>query len=296
MTLSAPAKLNLYLHVLGRRDDGYHPLDSLVVFARVADELSFCPDAALRLSVQGPFAAALAGSDGNKAAHDDNLILRAARHLAAFAGVRCGALITLTKNLPVAAGIGGGSADAAATLLGLARLWGLDLESGDLARLGLDLGADVPICLEGKASFVGGIGDKLTPVTGLGKAGLLLVNPGAPLSTAAVFQAHGDAASCAAPMEAVPKDVDALARFLKARRNDLTAAAVGLAPGIGEVLDVIAADKACLLARMSGSGPTCFGLYPDVAACRAALAAIRRDHPTWWVMASEFLADATMPG
>ena len=295
-TLSAPAKLNLYLHVLGRRSDGYHSLDSLVAFARFADELSFRPDDGLRLSVQGPFAAALSGPDGDKATQDDNLILRAARHLAAFAGVRCEAAITLTKNLPVAAGIGGGSADAAAALLGLAQLWGLDLERGDLARLGLDLGADVPVCLEGKASFVGGIGEKLTPATGLGKAGLLLVNPGMPLSTAAVFQAHGDVASCAASIEAVPNDVDALARFLKARRNDLTAAAVGLAPGIGEVLDVIARDKACLLARMSGSGPTCFGLYRDVAACRAALAAIRRDHPSWWVVASELLANVTVPG
>jgi len=291
-TLSAPAKLNLYLHVLGRRSDGYHFLDSLVVFADLADELSFRPDDGLHLSIQGPFAAALTRSDRDKAGRDDNLILRAARHLAAFAGVRCGAAITLTKNLPVAAGIGGGSADAAAALLGLARLWELDLESGDLAGLGLELGADVPVCLKGQATFVEGIGEKLTPVTGLGKAGLLLVNPGPPLSTAAVFQAHGDNASYPAPIEAVPNDIDALARFLKARRNDLTVAAVGLAPVIGEVLDVMSGDKACLFARMSGSGPTCFGLYREVAACHATVAAIRRDHPTWWVAASEMRSDA----
>lgn len=297
-SLSAPAKLNLYLHVLGRRSDGYHLLDSLIVFAGLFDELAFQPASRLDLAVRGPFANALADTPPQ-----DNLVLRAGRNLAQFAKAQGasppGAAITLTKNLPVAAGIGGGSADAAAALLGLARLWGLACKSGDLAQLGLDLGADVPVCLEGKPAFVRGIGEKVTPAGGMGCAGLLLVNPGLPLSTAAVFGAHGARAVAspevvppeAVPPEVVPRDAQALARFLTARRNDLTETAIGLLPAIGDVLGEIANSKHCLLARMSGSGPTCFGLYRDLATAQAAANVIGGGHPAWWVAAGTLLSD-----
>lgn len=288
--LSAPAKLNLYLHVLGKRGDGYHFLDSLVAFASLSDTLRFRPARPLQLSVSGPFAAAL-----GEMPEAENIVLRAARRLAEFASVQQGAAIALTKNLPVAAGIGGGSADAAAALLGLARLWKLRIETEEMARLGLALGADVPVCLEGRATFVGGIGERLTPAAGLAPAGLLLVNPGLPLSTAAVFRAHGGRYSAAAPMAAVPADAEALAQFLSMRRNDLTEAAMGLLPAIGEVLEAIGQSNGCLLARMSGSGPTCFGLYRDQAAAEIAAASIRRG-PGWWVAPGALLADGAVSG
>ncbi|MEW5704540.1 MAG: 4-(cytidine 5'-diphospho)-2-C-methyl-D-erythritol kinase [Pseudomonadota bacterium] len=283
--LSAPAKLNLYLHVLGERDDGYHLLNSLVAFAGLRDELVFRPDDTLSLSIRGPFAPAL-----EEVPLEENLVLRAARRLAEAIGVRQGAAITLVKNLPVAGGIGGGSADAAATLRGLIRLWGVAWEPGLLGALGLALGADVPVCLAGQAAFLGGIGEELTPAGKLPEAGLVLVNPGVALSTAAVFRAHGKAVSEAAPIRSLPGDAEGLAEFLKARRNDLTEAALRQAPVVGEALEEIAGTAGCLLARMSGSGATCFGLYRDLAAAKAAAAALRRRPSGWWIAATTFLA------
>ena len=285
--LTAPAKLNLYLHVTGVRKDGYHLLDSLVVFARLHDELAFRPDDTLSLVLRGPFAAALGEVD-----LDDNLVLRAARHLGRLHHVNDGAAIMLTKNLPVAAGLGGGSADAAATLLGLSRLWGLGVEAPALQNLGLELGMDVPVCIEGGPAFVGGVGEILTPVQGLPLAGLVLVNPGAALSTAAVFKAHGGTVSKPAACQALPKDAAALVLYLKARRNDLTAAAVALAPEIAGVLSAIAGTPHCLLSRMSGSGTTCFGLYGDRLAAEAAAKALLNSHPNWWIAATELLSGA----
>lgn len=282
--LAATAKLNLYLHVTGARADGYHLLDTLIVFVRLHDELAFAPNDTLSLVLRGPFAAAL-----GEVALDDNLVLKAARHLARVHGVKQGAAIALTKNLPVAAGIGGGSADAAATLLGLARLWGLDLDVKTLGELGLALGADVPVCIEGKPSFVAGIGEQLAPATGLPPAGLVLVNPGVALSTASVFKAHGGKTSASVSGETLPSDAAGLARYLKARRNDLTEAALSLAPVIGDVLSAIAATPDCLLARMSGSGATCFGLYDGLPAAETAAATLQKDHSDWWIAATELL-------
>ncbi|MCE2509776.1 MAG: 4-(cytidine 5'-diphospho)-2-C-methyl-D-erythritol kinase [Alphaproteobacteria bacterium] len=285
--LTAPAKLNLYLHIVGVREDGYHLLDSLVVFAGLHDELAFASDDTLSLVIRGPFSAAL-----GEVNLDDNLVLRAARHLARLHRVKAGAAITLTKNLPVAAGIGGGSADAAATLLGLARLWNLDLDARALGGLGLELGADVPVCIESRPAFMGGIGEELTPATGVPAAGLVLVNPGVALSTAAVFKALGGTVSKPAPREALPEDAAGLARYLKARRNDLAAPAMSLAPGIETVRTAIAATPDCLLSQMSGSGTTCFGLYADRATADVAAATLAEGHPEWWVAATELFADA----
>jgi 4-diphosphocytidyl-2-C-methyl-D-erythritol kinase len=273
----APAKLNLDLLVTGRRADGYHELDSLVVFADLADELTFAPARSLCLDAAGPFAAELP-------AEGENIVLRAARCLAEQAGVATGARITLLKRLPVAAGIGGGSADAAAALRGLRRLWRLELDDAALTALGLGLGADVPVCLMGAPARMRGIGERLEPASGLPALDLVLVNPRLPLATAAVFAAlrlercgRRDAPPAARP------DAAALLEQLARTRNDLEPPARALLPAIGEVLEALAADPACRLTRMSGSGPTCFGIFADAAAARAAAARIAAARPDWWV-------------
>jgi 4-diphosphocytidyl-2-C-methyl-D-erythritol kinase len=275
----ARAKINLYLHVLGRRADGYHLLDSLVVFAETGDEIAVSHSHALTLKIVGPFA-------GNLAADDDNLVLRAARGLRELVGFAAGAEITLIKNLPVASGIGGGSADAAATLQALTRLWTIAPDPAALDRLALSLGADVPVCLNGKASFMGGIGEEIEPVGALPAAHLLLVNPGVATPTPAVFKARRGAFSPGGRWLQPPKDVAALAATLRARGNDLTEAAIAVTPRIRDVLDAIAGTEACLLARLSGSGATCFGLYARAAEADAARDRIRRAHPDWWAVAA----------
>jgi 4-diphosphocytidyl-2-C-methyl-D-erythritol kinase len=278
----ASAKINLHLHVVGRRPDGYHLLDSLVVFAGAADTLTVEPSDGLSLAVTGPFAA---GLDGEA----DNLVLRAARVLAAHAGVPATARLVLEKNLPVASGIGGGSADAAAALRLLSRFWSLDVGQGTLAAIAGNLGADVPVCLSGRAAVMSGIGEILAPAPPLPRSGIVLVNPGIAVSTPAVFRAReGEFSAAVAWPERGWKDAEALARDLRATVNDLEAPALRLAPPIADSLEALRAAPGCLLARMSGSGATCFGLFADAAAAR--LAASSLDHPGWWVWGGEINA------
>jgi len=276
----APAKLNLYLHVLGRRTDGYHLLDSLVAFAAVGDEVTAAPAEALSLEVSGPQAAAL------DAARRDNLVWRAAELLAAHAGLAPGAALGLVKNLPVAAGIGGGSSDAAAALKALTALWRLDLDAEALAGLGAKLGADVPVCLIARAAWLGGIGDAVEPAPSLPDVTAVLVNPGIALPTAAVFKVRSGAFSLAARFAAMPADAAGLAALLAERGNDLTAAAIAVVPAIGALLDRLAKLDGALLARMSGSGATCFALFAEADAAAAAAAALRAERPSWWVAAA----------
>jgi 4-diphosphocytidyl-2-C-methyl-D-erythritol kinase len=283
---AAPAKLNLYLHVTGRRADGYHLLDSLVAFAGVHDTVVAAKADALSLAIEGPFAAALSGEA-------DNLVLRAARALADIAGVRPWAALTLVKRVPVASGIGGGSADAAATLLAASELWRITHKPGALAELALRLGADVPVCLAGKAAQTGGIGERIDAAPALPRVPLVLVNPLVPLPTPAVFTARSGPFSKPAPLEGAPRDARDLAEALNARRNDLTAAALGLVPEIKTILDALAAQRGCLLARMSGSGATCFALFARPEEAQAAAAALRASKPGWWVAASELIADTS---
>ena len=266
----APAKVNLALHVTGRRADGYHLLDSLVVFPRVGDRVSAAPSATLTLTVDGPFAAGLAAGD--------NLVLRAARLI----GPGRGAALRLEKALPVASGIGGGSADAAAALRLLARVWRLPLPA--TAPL-LGLGADLPACVAGAACRMRGIGERLDPVA-LPRFWLVLANPGVPVATGAVFAAL--AGRVGPPLAAPPAvaDARALAGWLAAQHNDLEAPASALAPPIAVALAALAAQPGCALARMSGSGATCFGLFADAASAETARAALHRAHPAWWVAAA----------
>ena len=272
------AKINLTLQVSGRRADGYHELESLVVFADVGDRLLLEKSDALTLKVEGPFAAALAGAGAG-----DNLVLLAARALAACAGGPAGAAMTLTKNLPVASGIGGGSADAAAALRGLARLWCLDLPAAELEALALTLGADVPVCLRGGAAVMSGIGEALQPVPALPPLWLLLVNPGVAVSTPAVFAERQGAFSTVAEPRLPPLGLPAFIDWLAVRGNDLEAPACRLAPAVAAVLAALKALPECLLARMSGSGATCFGLFENEPAARAAAEAVALRHRDWWV-------------
>lgn len=285
----AAAKLNLYLRVTGRREDGYHLLDSLVAFAAVGDVLTAEPADRFSLSIDGPFAGPLQAAV--KADGSDNLVVRAATRLAEVTGVRAGARIALAKNLPVAAGIGGGSADAAATLRALCRLWSLDLAASDLARMGLALGADIPVCLGSRPAMMSGIGDILTPAPPLPPVGLVLVNPGVAVATAAVFSArHGPFSAPAAITPPAPRSARELADMLAPLGNDLTPAALSLAPAIAEVLGELADSPNCLLARLSGSGPTCFGLFPDLGMATKAAGALAAARPHWWIEPTRLMA------
>jgi 4-diphosphocytidyl-2-C-methyl-D-erythritol kinase len=253
----APAKVNLYLHVTAKRADGYHLLDSLAVFPAVGDWVTVAPAETLSLTLAGVFGQRLQ-------AEPDNLVLRAARGLG---GAR-GAMLTLEKNLPVASGIGGGSADAAAALLALRDLWGLD---AGLEALALGLGADVPVCLGSRPARMEGIGEVLGAAPRLPRFGMVLVNPGVAVPTPAVFRARSGGFSPRAALPAAWTNVGEMAADLRAMTNDLEAPAISVAPVIAEVLAAIAALPGCLLARMSGSGATCYGIFesPEAAAAQA---------------------------
>jgi 4-diphosphocytidyl-2-C-methyl-D-erythritol kinase len=269
----APAKVNLFLHITGKRADGYHLLDSLAGFAGIADRITFAPADDLSLTVTGRFSSSLA-------AEPDNLVLRAARALAAEAGVRAVGALHLDKEIPVASGIGGGSADAAAALRLLARVWRLDLPEPVLHRIAAVLGADVPVCLRKRPTRMRGVGEVLTAAPNVPQCGMVLVNPGIPLATASVFRARSGEFSSDALLPGGWNTVEAMATWLAGAANDLEAPAIGLVPAIGEVLRALAAAPGCLLARMSGSGATCFGLFANAAAADAAAVALAR--PGWW--------------
>lgn len=258
----APAKVNLFLHIVGHRPDGYHLLDSLAVFPGAADRLTAAAAPSLELAVTGPFGAGLD-------AGPDNLVLRAARALAAKAGVTIGASLVLDKCLPVASGIGGGSADAAAALRLLSRLWPVRLPDEEIRAIALGLGADVPVCLVGRTARMGGVGDQLGAAPMLPPFGAVLVNPGVAVSTPEVFRARAGPFSEGASLPASWPDAASMARDLSVLANDLEAPALRLCPAVGGVLAWLRAQRGCLLARMSGSGATCFGLFRDGAAASA---------------------------
>ena len=281
----APAKVNLTLHVLGRRADGYHELESLTVFADVGDRLTLAPGEGLILDVAGPTAAAAA--EGG-----DNLVLKAARALAQrLAGLRLGRF-SLEKQLPVAAGLGGGSSDAAAALRLIAKVNALSLDDPRIRDAARVTGADVPVCLEPKARIMRGVGEILSDPIALTPLPAVLINPGVAVPTKDVF-----AALAAPPLGSAPKPDDVIAQraefaaviaALNTRRNDLEAPALRIQPVIGDVLAVLRAAKDCALARMSGSGATCFGLFGSAAAAQSAARQIQAAQPTWWVRATNF--------
>jgi 4-diphosphocytidyl-2-C-methyl-D-erythritol kinase len=277
----APAKINLDLLVTGRRLDGYHELDSIVVFAPVGDLVSLEPAGSrhdLTLEAIGPFASQVP-SDRN------NLVLRAAELFARRTGAPVEGRLVLDKRLPVGGGLGGGSADAAATLRLLDRLYGTRLGNAKLREMGTELGADVPVCVYAQPARMRGLGERLDPVRGLPTIALLLVNPGIHVATPSVFRALrelGEERDGGLHPNGGPL---ALARYLADSRNDLEQPAMTVAPMIGKVLESLRLLENCALARMSGSGATCFGLFAQAIQAERAASVLRRAVPTWWIEA-----------
>ncbi|WP_445501575.1 4-(cytidine 5'-diphospho)-2-C-methyl-D-erythritol kinase [Microvirga sp. G4-2] len=279
----APAKINLTLHVLGRRADGYHELESLVAFADAGDDLQLAPGLRLSLDVSGP-TAALAGHDA------DNLVLKAARLLAErVEGLKAGAF-RLIKRLPVAAGIGGGSSDAAAALRLLAELNDLPLSHPAVREAACSTGADVPVCLEPRARMMRGTGEELGPALTLPPLFAVLVNPRVPVETPSVFKSlglrPGQFLGGAQHPVLEMTSAHSLLGGLRTARNDLEPPALGVQPVIGKALELVARTEGCRLARMSGSGATVFGLYEDSQSAADAARFILDRRPDWWVEAT----------
>lgn len=280
----APAKVNLTLAVLGRRADGYHLLDSLVVFAGIADRLSLAPGRDLSLKVLGETA-------GQAGPLDDNLVLKAARALAAqVPGLKLGRF-TLEKRLPVAAGLGGGSSDAAAALRLLAKA-NRTRRNLPLTMIAPTIGADVPVCVDPRPRRMRGIGEALSEPLKMPNLAAVMVNPGVAVPTKDVFMRlglqAGGAVRRAAPARVLPRGVTEFVEYLSKHGNDLEAPAVEIQPVIARVLKDIRAAKGCLLGRMSGSGATCFGIFESPRAARAAAKSLSAARPEWWVRATTF--------
>lgn len=280
--VAAPAKINLFLHVGERRPDGFHELQSLIGFTEAGDQLEISPAAELSLAVTGPFAPSLPASG-------DNLVLKAARALRQQSHSPLGAAMVLNKNLPVSSGIGGGSADAAAALRGLDRLWGLNSSREQLLKLAAELGSDVPVCLLSKTCWVEGRGEILSQSPPLPRMPAVLVNPGVAVSTPAVFGLLNARSGTgrSRPTKALETLWDVIG-YLGDAGNDLEAPACHLAPVIQEVLSAFDREPGCALAAMSGSGATCFALFHDPDFAGGAASRIAQDHPSWWVSVTSF--------
>jgi 4-diphosphocytidyl-2-C-methyl-D-erythritol kinase len=283
--LVAPAKINLALHVTGRRPDGYHLLETLVVFTRDGDRISVEPADEDQFVLKGPQVTHLE-------ADASNLVLRARDLLRRQTGRDDRFSITLDKRLPVASGLGGGSSDAAATLKALACLWNLKVE--DMARDALSLGADLPMCLAARPLIARGIGEEIEPVHALPALDLVLVNPGVPVSTPQIFGLLATRENLPlSPLPSTPS-LDSLINWLAANRNDLEAPARALCPPIGDAVAALEAQH-CLFARMTGSGATCYGIFADEAAARRSAEHIQARHPHWVVMPTRSLASPEGP-
>ncbi len=278
ITRLARAKINLDLLITGRREDGYHLLDSLVVFADFGDQISVRPSDKLSLNISGPFVSALSGEQ-------DNIILRAARGLRDKFNIQQGAEIELVKNLPVSSGIGGGSADAAATIRALMALWHLSGKETELNDLALSLGADVPVCLASQTMQMGGVGEKLKPLAIEFPLFLLLANPAVSLSTAQIFKMRAKRGTAFSSPRTLPDTITGrteLTDIIGKSGNDLEYDACAARPEIRKLLTYIKQADDCIFTGMSGSGATCFGIFPAYGAAKAAAGDILRHFPHWW--------------
>ena len=267
----APAKINLDLRIIGRRVDGFHALQSLVVFADVGDDVSVSTGEGLTLEVKGAFAAALPQDK------DKNLVLKAAKWLAQSAGIAANAHIILHKNLPIGAGLGGGSSDAATALLWLSKRWNCDIPSPHM------LGSDISACLQQSALWMEGVGERITPLTLAFDIPMVLVNPGAEVLAGDVYKTFTEAFFEEKLLPAHFADLQALCSYLRSSANMLTTPAQRIAPVIGDALEAIASTQNCLLSRMSGSGSTCFGLYESWAQAQLAAESLAKLQPSWWI-------------
>ncbi len=280
----AAAKLNLYLHVVGRHHDGYHEIDSLVVWLDLGDKLTFSLADDLKLEVSGPFASEV----GPK---EDNLVIQAAEYLRKSYSIRLGAKICLDKQLPVGAGMGGGSSDAATALRALMELWKCDPGELNMEALVRSLGADVPACMIGAPALVSGVGEKVALLPVLPMMHVVLVWPGVKLATSRVFAAHQVKGSNK-PLRI--SDLERPDNYLKAlleRGNDLQITAQVLCSEIGKALQLLASSIGCVLSRMSGSGSTCFGLFETQEAAQSAANYIVKKRPSWWVRATRLRSE-----
>ncbi len=285
LTVIAPAKVNIYLHVTGRREDGYHLLDSLMVFADVADQITLHPASQFSFSIEGPYAKAFTAQDRDETAGSRNLAVRAAHEGARFFNRKLDMRMTLIKNLPLSSGIGGGSADAAAVIWGLIRYWGLNVPPlSSLMPLLLSLGADVPVCYLCQSAHVGGIGDILTPQD-VPEYAAVLVNPRQSCSTPEIFARYKDMGVAFQTPRNVPDlhDRHDMLTFLQQQGNDLEVPAIDGLPIIEAVIQALLTTPRVELVRMSGSGATVFALYPDHDTAEDAATQIQEQHPDWWV-------------
>ncbi|MDC7784510.1 4-(cytidine 5'-diphospho)-2-C-methyl-D-erythritol kinase [Rhodoplanes sp. TEM] len=280
---TAPAKVNLTLRILGRRADGYHELESLVTFTSLGDRLTLAPGTPARLDVSGP-TAVQAGPVA------DNLVLKAARLLAERVPDLALGAFDLVKRLPAGGGLGGGSSDAAAALRLLARVNGLSLDDPRIAEAAVTAGADVPVCLAGKPRIMRGIGEVLSPPVALPPLFAVLVGPGFPLATRDVFTrlglTPGERRGEPTADADLPADADGLYEYLAENGNDLEPPAIAIAPKVGELIAMLRRLRGCRLARMSGSGSTCFALFDDPRAAADAAVTLGTSHPSWWVQAT----------
>jgi len=280
--LFAPAKLNLYLHITGRREDGYHDLDSLVAFAGIGDEIRLEPATEFQFALEGPQADLLRHEPPG-----GNLVVKGAQSLARLCNKPLNVKLTLVKNLPVASGIGGGSSDAAAALRALAQHWDLPPDDPRLSTAAAEHGQDVPVCLKIENNYITAGGTIAAPA--LPRVSVVLVNPNKALPTPAVyteFRTGGYGFSPVAQLTETPRDAPALIAALKTRHNDLYAPALRLIPEIGTIIAALETTDGCLLARMSGSGATCFGLYADEGHAQQTAKQLHSRYPGWWVEAS----------
>jgi 4-diphosphocytidyl-2-C-methyl-D-erythritol kinase len=276
--LFAPAKLNLFLHVTGKRPDGYHLLESLVGFCEFGDTLTIEPSELLSLSIQGTLAEELQADAHHK------LVMQAATQLRIRTGCILGAKITLDKQIPISAGLGGGSSDAGAVIEGLSRYWKLWDIAALKHALAVDLGADVPVCVRPQTAFVGGIGEQVTPVSLECEVYVLLVNPNIALPTAQVFRHFKSEYAKPEPMPARRiTSFDALIDGLAGKRNMLEEAATEIAPAIADMLYALRSTAGCRMAAMAGSGATCFGLYRTQAELEDAAQQMQRTFLSWWI-------------
>ena len=274
----APAKINLYLHITGRRADGYHYLDSLVAFTNIGDTLRLEPSDHFEFSIEGPMADELRAFDP-----ESNLAVRAVRMLSAELNKPLTGKLTLVKNLPIASGIGGGSTDAAAALRLFAAREKMPPDAALLHSIAASLGQDIPCCLAGETCYFRDIGNVTDPGPKLPLTHIVLVNPGLSLPTPSVYKARTGTFSAPAQLSETPQTPQELATMLHERNNDLTTSAISLCPAIADILAAIAAQEDCLLVRMSGSGATCFGLFADRSSTKKAATALHQAHPDWWV-------------
>ena len=279
LSLFSPAKINLFLHITGRLNNGYHTLDSLVAFADIGDHITLHAADTFSLNIQGPYANDLSPNDTA-----DNLITKATYALAKHLGKRPNIKITLTKNLPIAAGIGGGSSNAAATIRGLIQWWDASCKDDDLQDICTKLGADMPVCYHNKPAYMQGTGEIITPLKApLPELGIILINPNKPCPTQPVFAQIKPPYSSALTL---PEDFQSqtnLITFLKEQRNDLTNAACSAIPDIQMILDTLNNEPECQIARLSGSGATCFGLFTNKNAANKAAQTLKKNHPDCWI-------------